>query len=239
LRLVFLGPPGAGKGTQAQRLGDRIGIPQISTGDILREHVQDGTRLGVRARAYMDRGEYVPDHLVVDMVMDRLAEPDADKGFILDGFPRTVRQAEALERALAGLDKPLTGVLRFQVGDPTSIRRLTGRFTCPTCKRTYHAELNPPAHDLLCDLDGTPLQQRSDDDELTANRRLAVYREQTEPLERFYRERELLHDIEAEGTPDEVFMATLEALGEQPDPRGPDQEEHQQEHQEDHHRETP
>ena len=220
MRLVFLGPPGAGKGTQAQRLGDRIGIPQISTGDILREHVQEGTRLGVRARTYMDRGEYVPDHLVVDMVMDRLAEPDADKGFILDGFPRTVRQAEALERALATLDKPLTGVLRFQVGDHTSIRRLTGRFTCPMCKRTYHPELNPPAHDLLCDIDGTSLQQRSDDDELTANRRLAVYREQTEPLERFYRERELLHDIDAEGTPEEVFGATLEALGEAPEAEG-------------------
>jgi adenylate kinase len=216
VRLVFLGPPGAGKGTQAQRLGDLVAIPQISTGDILREHVQEGTPLGIRARAFMDRGEYVPDPLVVDMVMDRLGEPDADKGFILDGFPRTVRQAQALENALATLDKPLTAVLRFQVGDGTAIRRLTGRFTCPKCKRTYHPELNPPAVDLECDVDGTPLVQRSDDDELTARRRLAVYRDQTEPLEQFYRDRGLLREIDAEGTPEEVFVSTLEALGEAP-----------------------
>ena len=198
MRLVLLGPPGAGKGTQAQYLGDRFGIPQISTGDILREHVEEGTSLGIRARSFMDRGEYVPDEVVVDMVMERLAEPDAEKGFILDGFPRTVPQAQALENALAKRERPLSAVLCFAVGDETAIARLTGRYTCPTCKRTYHAAFNPPANDLACDLDGTPLVQRSDDDELTAKRRLALYREQTEPLESFYRDRELLREVDAE-----------------------------------------
>src|ERR1700693_5511120 len=137
MRLVLLGPPGAGKGTQAARLVERLGIPQISTGDILRQHVQDGTRLGIKARAYMDRGEYVPDDLVVEMVMDRLAEPDAEKGFILDGFPRTVPQAQALERALERAGFPLTGVLKFTIGGDMAVLRLTHLWTCPNCKSTY------------------------------------------------------------------------------------------------------
>ena len=214
MRLVLLGPPGAGKGTQAQHLASRFGIPQISTGDILREHVEEGTMLGIRARAYMDRGEYVPDEVVVSMVMERLAEPDADKGFILDGFPRTVPQAEALEAALADHGRPLSAVLCFAVGDETAIARLTGRYTCPTCKRTYHVAFSPPANDLVCDLDGTPLVQRSDDDELTAKRRLALYREQTEPLESFYRNADLLLVVDAEASMVEVSRRTDEALDE-------------------------
>ena len=212
MRLVLLGPPGAGKGTQAQHLSTRFGIPQISTGDILREHVEEGTTLGIRARAYMDRGEYVPDDIVVSMVMERLSEPDADKGFILDGFPRTVPQAQALEAALAERDRPLSAVLCFAVGDETAIARLTGRYTCPTCKRTYHVAFSPPANDLACDLDGTPLVQRSDDDELTAKRRLALYREQTAPLESYYREASLLLVVDAEAPMVEVSRRTDEAL---------------------------
>jgi adenylate kinase len=212
MRLVLLGPPGAGKGTQAQHLAARFGIPQISTGDILREHVEEGTALGIRARAYMDRGEYVPDDVVVSMVMDRLSEPDAEKGFILDGFPRTVPQAEALAVALAERDRPLSAVVCFEVSDPTAIARLTGRYTCPTCKRTYHVAFSPPATDLVCDLDGTPLSQRSDDDELTAKRRLAVYRGQTAALRDFYREAGLLLTVDAESPMDEVSRRTDEAL---------------------------
>jgi adenylate kinase len=210
----LLGPPGAGKGTQAQHLATRFGIPQISTGDILREHVEEGTMLGIRARAYMDRGEYVPDDIVVSMVMDRLEEPDAEKGFILDGFPRTVPQAGALASALSARERPLTAVVCYAVGDETAIARLTGRFTCPTCKRTYHVAFSPPANDLACDLDGTTLVQRSDDDELTAKRRLALYREQTEPLQRFYRDAGLLRVVDAEAPKEEVSRRTDVVLDE-------------------------
>jgi adenylate kinase len=212
MRLVLLGPPGAGKGTQGVLLAERYGIPQISTGEILRDHVQRGTKLGIRARSYMDRGEYVPDDVVVSMVMDRLADPDADKGFILDGFPRTVAQAEALEGALQDADEPLTAVLKFSVGGELAVRRLVGRYTCPNCGRTYHMEFKPPAEDELCDVCGAKLERRADDDELTARRRLAVYREQASPLERFYAERDLLHQVDAEATPDEVIERTLNVL---------------------------
>jgi adenylate kinase len=213
MRFVFLGLPGAGKGTQARILSERLDIPQISTGDILREHVQEGSRLGIEARTYMDRGEYVPDDLVVRMVEERLSEPDASKGFILDGFPRTVRQAQALEVALAELGTPLTAVVKFTISDPTAIRRITGRYTCPVCKRTYHQEWKPPANDLVCDVDGTPLEKRNDEDELTVKRRLAIYREQTEPLERYYEERGLLREVDAEELMDPVTERMLAALG--------------------------
>jgi adenylate kinase len=212
MRLVLLGPPGAGKGTQAQRLVDRFDIPQISTGDILRQHVQDGTGLGIRARSFMDRGEYVSDDLVVQMVMDRLAEPDAGKGFILDGFPRTVPQARALEAALAEAGRPLSAVLEFAISDDMAVRRLSNRWTCPTCKRTYNMEFKRPANDSVCDVDGTELERRADDDELTVRRRLAVYQEQTEPLQAFYAERGLLVAIDAQAAEDTVTDRTLKAL---------------------------
>jgi len=213
MRLVLLGPPGAGKGTQAQLLVDRFAMPQISTGDILREHVQRGSGLGIQARAYMDRGEYVPDELVVRMVMDRLAQPDASEGFILDGFPRTVPQAQALETALEQAGQPLTAVLKFAISDDMAVRRLSNRWTCPMCKRTYNMEFKPPANDRLCDTDSTALERRADDDELTVRRRLALYREQTAPLEAFYRERDLLKEIDAEVREAEVAVRTNTALG--------------------------
>ncbi len=212
MRLVLLGPPGAGKGTQAQQLIERFDIPQISTGDILREHVQRGSGLGIMARAYMDRGEYVPDELVVRMVMDRLAMPDAEPGFILDGFPRTVPQADALEAALEQVERPLTAVLKFAISDDMAVRRLLNRWTCPACKRTYNLEFKPPLNDRVCDADGTALERRSDDDELTVRRRLALYREQTAPLEAFYRERKLLLEIDAEAREGQVADRTVAAL---------------------------
>jgi adenylate kinase len=212
MRLVLLGPPGAGKGTQGVLLSERYGIPQISTGEILRDHVQRGTKLGIRARSFMDRGEYVPDEVVVSMVMDRLAEPDADKGFILDGFPRTVAQAEALERALDEAEEPLTAVMKFSVGGEVAVRRLLGRYTCPNCGRTYHVEYKPPAREGVCDVCGATLERRADDDELTVRRRIAVYREQASPLEQFYVERELLYQVDAEASPDEVIARTVKVL---------------------------
>lgn len=214
MRLVLLGPPGAGKGTQAQRLVERYEIPQISTGDILREHVQEGTSLGIQARAVMDRGEFVSDDLVVRMVMNRLDEPDAAAGFILDGFPRTVPQALALEAALANADRPLTAVLMFAISDDMAVRRLSNRWTCPVCKRTYNMEFKRPVNDTVCDLDGAELERRADDDELTVRRRLAVYQEQTEPLEVFYADRGLLREIDAQAAEDLVTERTIAALGE-------------------------
>jgi adenylate kinase len=214
MRLVFLGLPGAGKGTQARVLAERLDVPPISTGDILREHVQRGTGLGIEARTVMDRGEYVPDALMVRMVNERLQEADASKGFILDGFPRTVPQAQALEDALADAGTPLTAVVKFTISDPIAIRRITGRSTCPVCKRTYHAEWSPPAEDQVCDVDGTPLEKRSDEDELTVKRRLAIYREQTQPLELFYGERGLLREVDAEAPMATVTERMLTALGE-------------------------
>jgi adenylate kinase len=214
MRFVFLGLPGAGKGTQARVLSERLGIPQISTGDTLREAVQEGTRLGIEARIYMDRGEYVPDAVMVRLVDERLREPDASKGFILDGFPRTVPQARALEEVLAAAGTPLDAVVQFRITDDIAIRRITGRFTCPACKRTYHQEWRPPADDTICDVDGTPLEKRNDEDTLTVKRRLAVYRDQTQPLEAFYAERELLRSIDATASPDEVSDRMLAELGE-------------------------
>jgi adenylate kinase len=212
MRFVFLGLPGAGKGTQARFLSDRLAIPQVSTGDILREHVQEGTSLGIEARTYMDRGEYVPDDLVVRMVEERLSEPDASKGFILDGFPRTVPQAQALEAALAHAEAPLDAVVEFRITDPIAIRRITGRSTCPVCKRTYHREWSPPRAEGRCDDDGAALEKRSDEDVLTVKRRLAVYRQQTQPLEAFYRARGLLIHVDAEAPAAEVSDRLVDAL---------------------------
>ena len=212
MRLVLLGPPGAGKGTQAQRLVDRFAIPQISTGDILREHVQTGTALGIKARAFMDRGEYVSDHLVVQMVVDRLAEPDAQKGFILDGFPRTVPQAQALEDALAGADQPLTAVLKFTISDDMAVLRLSNGGRVPRASAPTTWSSSARSVTLCCDVEGSPLERRADDDELTVRRRLAVYEEQTEPLERFYADRGLLLVVDAQASEDLVSDRTMEAL---------------------------
>ncbi len=212
MRFVFLGLPGAGKGTQARVLSERLDIPQISTGDTLRDAVQQGTPLGIQARIYMDRGEYVPDGVMVRMVDERLHEPDASKGFILDGFPRTVPQARALDEVLATAGTPLDAVVQFLITDDIAIRRITGRFTCPMCKRTYHESWRPPANDTLCDVDGTMLEKRNDEDTLTVKRRLAVYRDQTQPLEAFYAERDLLRPIDATATPDAVSDRMFETL---------------------------
>jgi adenylate kinase len=212
MRFVFLGLPGAGKGTRARVLSERLGIPQISTGDTLREAVQEGTPLGIQARIYMDRGEYVPDAVMVRMVDERLHDPDASKGFILDGFPRTVPQARALDEVLAVAGTPLDAVVQFLITDDIAIRRITGRYTCPMCKRTYHEEWRPPAEDTVCDVDGTPLEKRNDEDTLTVKRRLAIYREQTQPLEAFYAERDLLRTVDAEAPPDAVSDGMFEAL---------------------------
>jgi len=216
VRIILLGPPGAGKGTQASRIADAYAIPHISTGDILRARVREGTPVGVEAKGYMDAGDLVPDQLVMRMVGDRLREPDAAHGFLFDGFPRTVPQAEALEHLLMEQEAPLDAVLRLAVPNEEVIARLTGRRTCPQCGRIYHVVFDAPQVDGRCDECGGELRQRDDDTEEVVRNRLEVYRAQTEPLEHFYWERGLLRDVEATGTPEEVFASAntiLEALG--------------------------
>lgn len=214
MRVILLGPPGAGKGTQATRIAERYGIPHISTGDILRGHVRDGTPLGEEAKRYMDAGDLVPDDVIMGMVAVRLEEADAEGGFLFDGFPRTVPQAEALETLLADAHIPLDTVLRLAVPSDEVVRRLTGRRTCSGCGRIYHLEFDPPAQPERCDDCGAQLSQRDDDTEEVVRNRLEVYRNQTEPLEHFYWERGLLRDVEAVGAPDEVSERAAQVLAE-------------------------
>lgn len=212
MRIVLLGPPGAGKGTQARRLADRYGLAIIGTGDIFRDHVQKGTALGLEAKGYMDAGDYVRDEVAVEMVLARLEEPDAREGFILDGFPRTVPQAQALESALASNGRPLSAVLNFRISDAMAVKRLTSRLTCSNCKRSYNREFKPPRAEGICDVCGHGLVSRSDDDEATIRRRLDVYRRETEPLELYFWERGLLRDIDAEAREEIVTDRTVEAI---------------------------
>ena len=214
MRVILLGPPGAGKGTQAVRIAEAFGLPHISTGDIFRENVRGGTDLGVEAKRYMDAGELVPDEIVVGMVADRLAQPDAATGFCLDGFPRTVPQAQALEDLLVERDAPLEVVVRFAVAEDEVVARLTGRRTCSGCGAVFHVEHAPPATEGVCDSCGGELVQRDDDTEDVVMNRLEVYRKQTEPLEHFYWERGLLRDVEAVGSVDDVTARTVDLLRE-------------------------
>lgn len=212
MRIVLLGPPGAGKGTQGGRLAERYSLAVIATGDLFREHVQNGTELGREAKRYMDAGDYVPDDLVVKMVLERLEESDAREGFILDGFPRTVPQAQALESALAAAGRPLSAVLKFKIGDEMAVKRLAGRFTCGNCNRTYNMEFKRPRVEGVCDVCGGPLNRRRDDDEVTVRHRLEVYRVDTEPLELYFWERGLLREVDAEAPEETVTDRVVEAI---------------------------
>ena len=201
MRIVFLGAPGSGKGTQSQRLVERHGIPQVSTGDLLRVHVREGTELGRRAKAVMDAGQLVDDATILGMVRERLAAPDAARGFILDGFPRTVPQAEGLDQMLAAIGQPLDAAVLFDVDPGLLVKRISGRRTCEDCGRVFNVHTAPPPSPPPCGGQcGTPrLVQRPDDKEETVARRLAVYDEQTRPLAGFYEQRGLLRSIDAEG----------------------------------------
>jgi adenylate kinase len=212
MRIILLGPPGAGKGTQAKRLVDRYGLPWISTGDIFRDQIAKGTPLGLQAKEFVDRGEYVPDEITTTMVLERLEEPDAHEGFILDGFPRTVPQAQSLERALAAGGRPLDAVLNFKISDPVAVKRLTARLVCPNCKRSYNREFKPPRADGVCDVCGHDLKSRSDDDEATIMRRLEVYHRETKPLVLYFWERGLLRDIDSEAPEEVIADRTVEAV---------------------------
>ena len=212
MRVILLGPPGAGKGTQAQRLMERLGVPQISTGDMLRRHVAQGTPLGRDAKGYMDRGALVPDAVLVGMMRERFQEPDCARGYILDGFPRTPAQAEALDGMLRALGTHLDGVVSLEVPEAVLVRRLAGRWTCRACASMYHETDHPPRTAGRCDRCGGELYQRDDDREETIRRRVRVYREQTEPLIGYYERAGLLRRVEGTGMADEVFRRICRAL---------------------------
>ena len=211
MRVVLLGPPGAGKGTQAHAIADRYGIPHISTGDIFRANLRDETPIGLEARKYMDAGELVPDNVVIAMVADRLAAADAADGFLFDGFPRTIEQAQALESVLGEAATPLDAVVSFAIETDELVERLTGRRSCPD-GHVYHVTNNPPREPGVCDVDGKELYQREDDTEDVVRNRLAVYREQTEPLIAYYDERGLVVTIDATGDVDEITERIAAAL---------------------------
>lgn len=213
MHLIMLGPPGSGKGTQGQMLAEDLQIPHIATGDIFRTAVQELTELGQRAQGYMNRGELVPDEVVVGIVSERLREPDCKKGFVLDGFPRTVEQAEALDEILLGLGKKLDGVILLEVGKEELVGRLSGRRVCRRCGATYHVEHTPPRREERCDRCGGELYQREDDGEETVRRRLDVHEGQTKPLRMYYQRRGLLHIIDANQPIKKVFADILGELG--------------------------
>jgi adenylate kinase len=205
LNLILLGPPGAGKGTQAERLREDFGLPHISTGDMLRAQVAEQTPLGQQAKRYMDAGELVPDEVIIKMIMDRVRAPDAQDGFLLDGFPRNEAQADALNEALAELERRLTGVLLIEVPDDVVVQRLAGRRMCvKNATHIYHVDFDPPKHEGVCDQDGARLIQRDDDQEDTIRRRLEVYHSQTEPLIAYYDRAGLLRRFDGTRSPDEV-----------------------------------
>lgn len=213
MRLVLLGAPGAGKGTQAQLLAERLGLKHVSTGALLRAAIQNGTELGRRAKEYMDRGELVPDQLVLAMVRELLRQPEYTGGFILDGFPRTVAQAEALDPMLTELGMRLDRVVNIDVPSAELVARLAGRRVCKNCPASYHLIYNPPRLPETCDQCGSPLVQRPDDSEATVLNRLAVYERQTRPLIDYYRQQQLLVDVAGSGEVEDVYGRIKQALG--------------------------
>jgi adenylate kinase len=203
--IILLGAPGSGKGTQAKKMTTSFAIPQISTGDILREAVKNGTEMGRRAKVFMDQGGLVPDDVVIGIVRDRLREKDCDKGFILDGFPRTIPQAQALDRTVKELGKEITSVLSLEVDEAEIMERLSGRRTCSGCGAMYHVRFNPPKAEGRCDKCAGTLLQRDDDKEETIRTRLVNYRKSTEPLIVYYRKTGKVHAVKASGDIDAIF----------------------------------
>jgi len=212
VRIVLVGPPGAGKGTQAQFIASHLAVPKISTGDIFRSNVSTGTELGQQAKAFMDRGDLVPDEITIAMVNSRLQEDDAQAGFLLDGFPRNVPQAETLKKILADWDTRLEIVLELVVDDDEVVRRLSGRRTCRRCGHIWHVLFDPPSRPEICDECGGELFQRDDDREETIRHRLDVYQQQTAPLISFYADEGILLGIDATGPVEEITDRSLSTL---------------------------
>lgn len=212
MQLVFLGAPGVGKGTQADKVAAQYGVLKISTGDLLREAVRNQTKLGLEAKGYMDQGKLVPDSVVIGLVRDKLADPSYAKGFILDGFPRTVPQAEELGKVLNERGFRLDRVINFQVSREDVVKRLSGRRSCPKCQATYHVDFAPSKKDGLCDRCGEALIQRSDDQREAIETRLRVYEEQTAPLISFYEKKNMLSHLDGAGSVEAVYQSLTKVL---------------------------
>jgi adenylate kinase len=215
LNLILIGPPGAGKGTQAERLVEDFELPYYATGDILRDAVKQETELGKKAKEFMNNGDLVPDDLITDVILDRVDSEEAADGFVLDGFPRTVGQAESLEKGLANRGRDVTAALLIDAPDEDVVKRLSGRRICTKNQHVYHVDSNPPKNEGACDMDGSKLIQRDDDKPETVKKRLSVYHDQTEPLIEWYEDKGLLRRFDGTRSPDEVndhIRATLATL---------------------------
>lgn len=214
LNIVLLGPPGAGKGTQAELIVQKYGIPQISTGDIFRANIKNGTELGMRAKAFMDKGDLVPDELVVDLVKDRIGQDDCAEGFMLDGFPRTVFQAEELDKIMEARGLKIDAVLNIDVKPEKLVKRIAGRRVCKSCGATYNVDYKPPAKEAVCDKCGGEVYQRADDTEETVQNRIRVYFSQTAPLIDYYRKSDVIVNIDGDLSEADVFAQITGRLGE-------------------------
>ena len=213
MRIILLGPPGAGKGTQAAGIVEKYNIPHISTGDIFRKNIKEGTELGKKAKGFIDQGLLVPDELTVGLVTDRISQPDCEKGFMLDGFPRNVAQAEQLDKYLKEVDISLDKVVNIEVDKDILVGRAVGRRICKSCGATYHVEFNPPKADGVCDVCGGELYQRADDNEETVSKRIQVYLDETKPLVDYYSKEGIIANINGEQSIDKVFADIVDALG--------------------------
>lgn len=213
MKIIMLGAPGAGKGTQAKKIAAKYAIPHISTGDIFRANIKNNTELGQKAKTYMDKGELVPDELVVDLIMDRFKEADCANGYVLDGFPRTIPQAEALDKALSANGESVDYAVNVEVPDENIINRMSGRRACVGCGATYHIQFNPTKVEGICDACGEKLILRDDDKPETVKNRLSVYHEQTQPLIDYYSKKGVLAEVDGTQSMDDVFNAIVNVLG--------------------------
>lgn len=214
MKIIMLGAPGAGKGTQAKKIAEKYSIPHISTGDIFRANIKNNTELGKKAKTYMDKGELVPDELVVDLIMDRFKDADCANGYVLDGFPRTIPQAEALDKALAANNEAVDFAINVEVPDENIINRMSGRRACVGCGATYHIQFNAPKVEGVCDTCGEKLILRDDDKPETVKNRLSVYHEQTQPLIDYYTTQGVLKTVDGTRDLNEVFQEIVDILGE-------------------------